>query len=165
MNYKSKSMIVTLAVGIAVLVAYAIYIATGNAPSQDDIKEWAVLMLKFIAVAVIATIVGQIIFHIVLAAGFAARNNDITGKETERMIKSESIEDERDVQISAKSLRIGYVMVGIGFVSMLFMLAAEQSFAAALNAIFIFSLAGGIAEGVVSVCLYERGIRRVGCDG
>jgi hypothetical protein len=163
MIYKSKRTLVNIAAGIAILIIYILYVTGGNAPGTDDVKEWAILMLKFIGLGVVVIIPAQIIFHIGFSISLTVKDKKEDG-EIKRVIKSESVEDERDSMISLWSMRVGYALVGIGCVAMLFLLALEYPVIFALNIMFLSALFAMIAEGTVSVFLYETGARMTRFD-
>ncbi|MCL2058765.1 MAG: hypothetical protein FWH01_06850 [Oscillospiraceae bacterium] len=73
MSYTSKKNIVSVAAGIALMVAYIIYARGAKAPAAVDVKAWAVALLVFIGIGVGAQIVLQVLFHIALAIGLAAK--------------------------------------------------------------------------------------------
>ena len=116
-------------------------------------------MLVFIGIGIAAVIVIQIIFHIVTAIGIAIKEQEHDDKEIERHLLSLVVEDERDKLISLKSTHIGYVFVGIGFVVALAELALGMSSVVALHTLLGAFSVGSIAEGIASICFYEKGVR------
>src|SRR3990170_46915 len=70
MSYQEKRTIVMIVTGVMVLAAYCIY-AFGQVQAgmvaAGDLKYWARTMLIFIGIGIAATIVIQIIFHILLS--------------------------------------------------------------------------------------------------
>jgi hypothetical protein len=158
MSYKSGIKLINVIVAVAMLFVYVIYASGSGAPDQNDLREWALTVLKFIAAAVVATIVMQILYHIVLSAKLAVKE----GKDDngiEREIASLAKEDEMDKQIGMRSERAGYICVGIGFLVTLLALVFDASAVTALNIMFGAFVIGGIIEGSISVYLYERGVR------
>ncbi|MDR1531874.1 MAG: hypothetical protein LBS62_06775 [Clostridiales bacterium] len=148
MSYNSKKNISSIAAGILIIAAYAVYAFGERAPAPDDLKSWATAMLVFIGIGVAAVIVIQIIFHIVLAVGIAAKEQDCNGKEVERIISSSMVEDEREKLITLKSAHVGYICAGIGFIAALVALACGWSAVAALHILFGTSAVGSVAEGI-----------------
>ena len=159
MTFKSKRTIVSMMAGVILAVAYIMYALGTKAPSLSDISAWAVAMLVFIGIAIVASIVIQILFHILYSIGIAVKERDLDDKEVERIIESETVEDEDDKTISLKTSRAGYFCTGIGFIIALVWLAfmgtsMVVAFHILLGAIFI----GSFIEGIMSVRYYERGI-------
>ena len=158
MSYNSKKTIAAISTGILLAVAYVIYALSEHSPATEDLKSWAIAMLVFIGIGVAAVIVVQIIFHIALSIGIAVKEQGQDDKTVERIIASTVVEDERDKLISLKSSHIGYIFAGLGFVAALVALAFGTQFMTALHIMFGTFSGGGIAEGIVSVYFYERGI-------
>ena len=145
-------------IAVVMLFVYVVYASGSNAPDQDDLSEWAVTILKFILGAVIAMIVAQIMYTIVLSAKLSVKEGK-DDKGVEREIASLAKEDEMDKQIGMRSERAGYICVGIGFMVTLLALVFDTSAVTALNMMFGAFLIGAIIEGSISVYLYERGVR------
>ena len=141
MSYNSKKTITSVVAGVLLNIAYIIYALGEHSPAPDNLKSWAIAMLVFIGIGIAAVIVIQIIFHIVTAIGIAIK------------------EHERDKLISLKSTHIGYVFVGIGFVVALAELALGMSSVVALHTLLGAFSVGSIAEGIASICFYEKGVR------
>lgn len=160
MTLKSKRNIMSMAMGVLTFVAYLIYALGNSAPHAEDLKAWAIVMLVFIGISIAVQIVAQIAFHIAVAVGIAAKEREKDGKAVERIIKSEMTEDERDRRINQKSSHIGYICVGIGFVAALIALAFGALAVAALHILLAACFAAGLTEGIVNVCLYEKGCKK-----
>ena len=166
MSYQEKRTIVSVLTGIAVLAAYCIY-AFGQAQAINvaptDLKFWALTMLIFIGIGVGASIIIQIVFHILLSIGLAIKktieNGTVDDKVIEQEIGSEMVEDEMDKLIELKSTRVGFAIAGIGFVAALLSLILNYSPAVMLNVLFISFCAGSILEGFAQLYYYRRGIR------
>jgi len=161
MTFKSKRTIATLIAGIILIIVYIIY-ATGKfAPAPEDLKSWAVTMLIFIGIGIAAVIIIQILFHIVFAIGLAAKERAqgrSPDQNVERELSSEMIKDEMEKQIALKAGNIGHWFAGLGVIALLVALASGISFVLALHIVvgaFVFS---GIAEGIASIYLYEKGV-------
>ncbi len=169
MSYPEKKTITSITTGLLVLAAYCIYVWSrlnaGNLP-QDDLKFWAVTMLVFIGIGVIATIIIQIVFHVLLSVSIAVQekmmNADCSDKEVEkaveRSIGSEMVEDEMHKLIELKSSRVSIVFMGAGFVAGLVTLAFQVSPVIMLNILFAACSLGSIAEGFAQLRYYRRGL-------
>jgi hypothetical protein len=154
MSYQAKRTIVSIITGAAVLTAYCIYAfgpGRAGAAVSGDLKYWAITMLKFIGIGVAASIVIQIVFHILLSVSVAIKkkiqDENCDDKEIEKSIGAEMVEDEMDKLIELKSTRVGFVFAGIGFVAGLFSLVLNYSPVVMINIIFISFMAGSIFEG------------------
>ena len=159
MTFKSKRTLVSMAAGTALTAAYVIYALGGRAPAPEDLRAWALTMLVFIGIAVAASVVIQILFHIAYSVGVAVRDRALSDKEVERIVEAETAEDEMDALVGLKSSRIGYACSGIGFAAALVWLAFfGASAVTALHIMLGAVCAGSFAEGVISIKLYERGV-------
>lgn len=165
MSYQEKRTITSITTGILVLTAYCIH-AFGKYRSgavvQGDLKFWAITMLTFIGIGIAATIIIQIVFHILLSMGIAIKK-EMSGeknddKEIEKSIKLEMVEDERDRLIDLKATRVGFALAGIGFIAALFSLVLQYSPVVMLNILFITFSVGSIFEGFAQLFYYRKGI-------
>ncbi len=166
MSYQEKRTIVSLLTGVAVLAAYCIY-ALGQyqsgAATPDDLGFWAGTMLKFIAIGVVAAIIIQIVFHILLSISIAVREA-VHGCEPDdavidKTINAEMVEDEMDKLIELKSMRVAFALAGIGFVLGLISLVLNYPPAVMLNILFLSISIGSILEGGAQLIYYRRGVR------
>lgn len=165
MSYQVKKTITAIISGVVVLGVYLFY-AFGRYQSgllaPDDLKSWAQLMLIFIGVGIAATIVIQIIFHILLSIGIAIKENIKNGsckdENIENQIQLEMVEDEMDKLIELKSLRVGAIVAGAGFVISLIFLALGYPPMFMLNIVFISFSFGSILDGFTKLYYYKRGI-------
>lgn len=165
MTYQVKKTIAAIISGVVVLGVYLFY-AFGRYQSgllaPDDLKSWAQLILIFIGVGIAATIVIQIIFHILLSVGIAIKENMKSGsckdENIENQIQLEMVEDEMDKLIELKSLRVGAIVAGSGFVISLIILALGYPPVFMLNIVFISFSFGSILDGFTKLYYYKRGI-------
>jgi len=166
MSYQEKRAIVSIVTGIFILAAYCIHVYgkyQSGVIASDDLKPWAATMLVFIGIGVIATIIIQIVFHILLSIAIAAQqklqNANCDDKEIGVRIESEMVVDEMDRLIELKSERIGFGVAGVGFVIALVSLVLNFPLAIMINIVFAsFSLAS-LVEGFTQLYFYKRGIR------
>jgi hypothetical protein len=166
MSYQEKRTIVMMATGALVLAAYCIYAfgqVQAGAVTAGDLKFWARTTLIFTGIGIVATIVIQIIYHILLSIGIAVskkvRNADLADEEIEKSIQAEMVEDEMDKLIELKSNRIGVMLGGFGFVAALVAVLLGYSAVLLINMVFISFSLGTIAEGFAQLYYYRRGIR------
>lgn len=165
MSYQEKRTIVNMISGVLVLVAYSIYALNrynSGAAAASDLKSWAGAILIFIGIGIAATIIIQIVFHILLSIFIAVekkiQDQTYDDKEIEKSIKSEMVEDERDRLIDLKSTRIGFALAGGGFIAALVSLLLDYSPVVMLNILFISFLAGSLVEGFTQLYYYRRGV-------
>jgi hypothetical protein len=165
MSYQEKRTITTMITTALVLATYCIY-AFGKyqagAVAAGDLKFWATTMLIFIGIGIVASIVIQIVFHILLSIAIAVtekvRDVNCDDKEIERSIEVEMVEDEMDKLINQKSMMVGFAIAGFGFVAGLVSLVLNYSPMVMLNIMFISFSAGSVLEGFVQLYFYRRGI-------
>lgn len=166
MSYHEKKTIASMISGILVLAAYAVY-AIGKyragAAAPDDLRFWATAMLIFVGIGVAATIVIQILFHIVLSVSLAVKESVETGKcddkNVEKTIKAQMVEDEMDKLITLKSMRVSFAITGTGFVAGLVSLVLGGAPAVMLNILFVTFSLGSLVEGFAQLHYYRSGIR------
>lgn len=165
MSYQEKKVVTSSFTGALVLAAYCIYAFgqynRGEVP-PGDLKFWAGAMLIFIGIGVAAAIVIQIIFHILISISIAVkekmRDEQCDDKEIEKSIELEMVEDERDKLIELKSMRVGFIFAGIGFVGGLVSLLLSYSPVVMLNILYISFCVGSLLEGAAQLYYYRRGV-------
>lgn len=165
MSYQEKKTITSMVSGLILMGAYAIHAwgryQAGTVPATD-LSFWATLMLKYIGVGIIITIIMQILFHILLSVGVAVRekirDETCDNKAIEQTIKHEMVEDERDKLIELKSMRVGFILAGIGFITALFSLILGYPPVLMLHILFFSFFAGSILEGFFQLHYYRQGI-------
>jgi hypothetical protein len=164
MSFQEKRTITTIVTGASVLAAYCLY-AFGKyrsgAVAQGDLKFWAVTMLVFVGIGIVAGIVIQIVFHILTSISIAIKekmkNMECDEKVIEKSIGAELVEDERDKLIGLKSTRFGFYLSGFGFILALVALVLGFSQVVMLNMMYISFSAGSITEGIAQLVLYRKG--------
>ncbi len=166
MSYQEKRTIVNIITGAVILAAYCVYAFnqyTSGEVTLNNLEFWARTMLIFIGIGVVATIIIQIVFHILLSISIAVKDTIVNGqsddKAIEKTIDAEMVEDEMGRLIELKSLRVGFAMAGIGFVVGLISLVLNFAPAIMLNILFISISLGSIFEGGVQLFYYRTGIR------
>jgi hypothetical protein len=165
MSYQVNRTIVSIVTGALILAAYCIY-AFGQyqsgAVAPGDLKFWAGTILAFIGIGIVASIVIQIVFHILLSIAIAARkkiqNEACEDKEIEKSIQAEMVEDEMDHLIELKSMQIGFFLSGFGFIAAMVSVVLGYSPVVMLNILFISFCGGSLFEGGVKLYFYRKGI-------
>ena len=166
MSYQVKKTTTSIVTGILVLAAYFIYTfgrVHAEAAAPDGLKFWATTILIFIGIGVVASIVIQIVFHILLSISIAVKkkilNEKCEDKEIEKEIKAEMVEDEMDKLIELKSMRLAFIVAGIGFIAALVSLVLNYPPAVMLNILFISFGAGSLFDGFAQIYYYRRGLK------
>lgn len=121
---------------------------------------WARSMLVYIAIGVIAIILSMIVLHILLAVSITAGRH-LDNRSAKRHEDTEDYfdpEDEMDRLIDLKAGKIGYAVVGIGFVAGLVSAALGAAPAIMMNMVFLSFLLGNLLEGTVKIYFYRRGV-------
>jgi hypothetical protein len=165
MSYHERRTIVSLISGALVVAAYCIY-AFGRLQSgaidATDLKFWASAILTFVGIGVAVSIIIQIVFHILMSIAIAVkkkiRDEQCDDKEIEKSINAEMVEDEMDKLIELKSMRVGFIIAGIGFIAALVSLAVGYSAAVMLNILFLSFSGGSLLEGVAQLYFYRKGV-------
>ena len=164
MSYQEKKTLVSIFTSTLLMLSYCLY-AFGKAGMEhaDDLQFWAKTILIFIGIGIVALIVIQIVFHILMAIGKAVqqkmKDESIDDKEIERSLEREMVEDEMDKLIELKANKIGYSFVGFGFVAGLIAVTFGASAVALLNILFLASWLGSFVEGLMQIRYYRKGLR------
>ncbi|MHC1734860.1 MAG: hypothetical protein AB9921_04230 [Erysipelotrichaceae bacterium] len=165
MSYQEKRTLFSIVSGILILVTYGIY-AYGKYQSgamiADDLTFWAKTILTFIGIGIVVNIVGQIVFHILIAIQIAIKEkiHDVNADEKaiEKSIENEMVTDEMDKIIELKSMRIGFFVSGMGFMSGLIMLVLNYSPVVMLQIVFVSFSVGSLLEGFLQLYYYRKGV-------
>lgn len=165
MSYHEKRTIAMIITGILVLIVYSIY-AIGQyragAAAPDDLRFWATAMLIFVGIEVAATIVIQVLFHILVSISIAVKetiHGQCDDKKLEETIDAEMVEDEMDKLIDLKSMRVSFTIAGAGFAAGLVSLVLGWAPAVMLNILFGAFSIGSLVQGFTQLYFYRSGIR------
>lgn len=159
MTIKSKRTMTSIVSSLLIIASYLIYNFGNIAPQPERLSGWATRMLIFVGIGVVAQIIIQILFHILMTIDIAVKEHDGDEKKAERMLSSSMYEDEMDKLIQLKSTRMGYFCVSVGFLAALVAIALGIESIYALHIVIGSFAFGTIVEGAVAVYFYERGIR------
>lgn len=165
MSYQEKRVMVSVMTGLALMAAYGVN-AYGKyragLASPADLGIWAVTMLKYIGVGIVAAIVIQIVFHILMSVAIAAKESirdEACGDEhIKKTIALEMVEDEMDKLIELKSMKIGFAVAGGGFMLSLITLAMGMTPVLMLNLLFAAFGIGSLLEGAAQLYYYRKGV-------
>lgn len=120
----------------------------GVLDDSEIFKFWAIIILIFIPISIVARIIITIIFHIIEAMVQTAKGNDIE----EEM----DIVDDRDKLIQMKASAISMYIFSIGFILAL----ATQLFDVSNHVFFIVMIVAALITDVVSESIMIRYYRR-----
>ncbi len=148
MSDQQKRSIISIICTSLVYIVYCIYLyqkyQAGELDPINDFRFWGSVILILIAVQIVFNIVITIIFSIVYA--IITNDQDCS-----------SFTDERDKLIELKSIRISYIVVGIGFlISMVTLVIGMPPFVMFNIVFFSFNLAEIIGS-VSQLYFYKRG--------
>ncbi len=164
MSYQEKKTLLSLVTSVLLMASYCFY-AFGKAGMEhiNDLQFWAKTILVFIGIGVVALIIIQIVFHILMAISKAIRQklseNEVDEEEIGRSMRVETTEDEMDKIIEMKSNKFGYTIMGLGFMAGLIAIAFGASAVAMLNILFFSTWTGSFIEALMQIRYYRRGIR------
>ena len=112
MTYNEKKSLTNIISGVLITTIYSIIIyqkyLNGGLDDSNIFKFWAIIILIFIPISIVARIIIMIIFHILEAIVQAAQGNDIEDEM--------DIVDERDKLIQMKASAISMYIFSFGFV-------------------------------------------------
>jgi len=166
MSYQEKRTLFTILSGLFILISYGLY-TYGRIQSGlnafEDLKFWTNSMLMFIGLGIVITIIGQIVFHILIAISIAikekVKDQNTSEAHIEKTIQSEMVSDEMDKLIEMKSMQISFFFAGMGFVVGLILMAFDYSVVIMLNLLFVSFSLGSILEGIAQMFYYRKGLR------
>lgn len=166
MSYQEKRSVVSIFTAILTLGSYCAYAhgkMQSDAIATDQLNIWAGIMLMFIGIGIAAAMVIQLIFHFLLSVTVAVQEKRQKGicdeTEMERKIESDMVTDERDKLIELKSMKVGFIVISIGFVIALISQVLNHSSAVMLNIVFISFYASAIIGGLIQIYYYRKGVR------
>ena len=157
MPYQAKKTLISLVSSLIILVLYITNILP-QIGTLTNISDWAKIMLVHIGLGAIITIILHIIFHIYLSVSIAIKERDKDDKAIERSINQEMVEDEMTKLIDLKSLQVGCIVTGIGFVSGLVLLSIGYNMILVLNIMFLSFFIGSVIEGLVNIFFNLKGV-------
>ena len=161
MSYQEKRTVISMVMGVLILAVYCIYtftrVGTG-AVDFNNLKFFALTMMIFIGIGIVAMIILQILFHIALSVSIAVKEDCKDDKKIEKAIEATVIEDEMDKLIELKSGKIGFALTGAGFIAGLITLLFSCPPAVMLNILFLSFGAGSLAGGAMSIYYYRKGV-------
>ncbi|MFC4403735.1 hypothetical protein [Gracilibacillus xinjiangensis] len=166
MSFHEKKAIILMLTGTIILVAYCTYAYQKyqlGVIGTNDMKFWSGIILLFIGIGIVAAIIIQIIFHIIHSIAVTVqeriRNGHRNEKEIQKTIESDMVPDEMNRLIELKSIKIGFIVVAIGFVTALVSQVLDYSSAVMLNILFLSFFAGSLSQGLAQLYFYRKGVK------
>jgi hypothetical protein len=152
MTYNEKKSLTNIISSILITTIYAVVIyqkyLNGTLDDANIFKFWAIIILIFIPISIVARIIIMIIFHIIESVF-----QTVKGEEIEDEM---DIVDERDKLIQVKSSAISMYVFALGFIVAL----VTQLFNVSNHVFFIVLIVAGLISDIVSESLIIRYYRR-----
>lgn len=153
MSYQeSKSLTNTISTiiitGIYALVVYQRVLA-GIADTTDVFRFWAITILIFIPISIVARIIIMIIFSIINAVVQTAKGEEIEDVD---------IVDERDKLIELKTMRISLIVFALGFILALVTQVTQMSNHMFFITIIIFGVISEVVSDTTTIIYYRKGV-------
>lgn len=140
-----SSIIIT---GVYALVVYQRYL-NGSVDTTDVFRFWAITILIFIPISVVARIIILIIFSVINATV-----QTVKGEE----VDVEDFYDERDKLIELKATQISLIIFSLGFILSLITQLTDMSNHMFFITLIIFGVISEVASEVVKIIYYRKGV-------
>ncbi|MCF7930691.1 MAG: hypothetical protein K9L02_04170 [Acholeplasmataceae bacterium] len=153
MTYQEGKSLTNIISTLTITGVYALFmyqrVLNGMTDTSDVFKFWAIAILIFIPISIVARIIIMIIFSIINATIQTAKGEEID---------VDDIVDERDKLIELKSMRISLIIFSLGFILALFTQILDLS-----HHMFFITLVGfGVISEVISdtsmIIYYRKGV-------
>lgn len=158
MSYQEKKSITNIISSIVITTVYALIVNSkyqnGDFDTTNIFKFWAMIILIFIGVSVVAKIVSMIVFHIGNEIGVSIKN-EITGSDE---VAHEDIVDERDKLIVLKTNVVSMYIFIIGFALALVTQLFDVSNHWFFITFVVFGFVADIASEIMTIKYYRKGV-------
>ncbi|MCK4523970.1 hypothetical protein KAU15_03495, partial [candidate division WOR-3 bacterium] len=134
--------------GIYAIIIYQRYL-NGTVDTTDVFRFWAVTILIFIPISIVARIFIMILFSIVNAAVLTAKGEDIDDND---------IIDERDKLIELKATKISLIVFSLGFILALVTQVTDMSNHMFFITLIISGVLAEIVSELLTVIYYRKGV-------
>lgn len=153
MSYQEQRSLTYLITNIILFTVYGLIIYNRYQAGQFDtdnlMRFWAIVILLYIPITIIARIVVTIVFVILHAIV-----SEVAGEGADEV---NMVSDERDKLIEMKSSQIELILIGVGFVAAL----VTQLFGLSVHAFFLtfvgFMFATDVLSEIANLRYYRRG--------
>lgn len=154
MSYQEKKSVTNIISSLLITTVYGVIMyqryLNGSIEDSNIFRFWAIIILVFIPISIVARIIIMIIFHILESVVQAAQ-----GKEVE---DSMSAIDERDKLVSMKSNSIAMYIFSLGFMVALVTQMFDVSNHVFFIVIIIFGLITDVTSESLMIRFYRRGV-------
>jgi hypothetical protein len=152
MSYQEKKSVTNivssiLITGVYTLIMYQKYLS-GSLDDSNIFKFWAIILLIFIPISIVARIIIMIFFHILEAIVQTAKGNEFDDQL--------EVEDERDKLIGMKASRVSMISFFLFFI----LAFITQLFNVSNHLFFITLILGGFLTDLISEILTIRYYRK-----
>lgn len=168
MTFQEKKSLVLISVTLTVLIAFVIshlnQVRMGEL-TMEDRGTWALSILAYCGVMVVANILVLILFHILSAIGMTigvSVRKEI-GTEDQKayldnLMDVEFKEDERDRSISLFAEKVSGIYLGLVILGAFILGAFEMSIGLILSELFVGAMATSIIKEIMAIKYYRLGI-------
>jgi hypothetical protein len=136
-----------LITGIYSLIVYQRYL-NGTVDTTDVFRFWAVTILIFIPISVVALIIIMIIFSIINSVVQTAKGEEI----------DDDITDERDKLIELKATKISLIIFSLGFVIALVTQVSNMSNHMFFITLIVFGVISEVVSQLATIIYYRKGL-------
>jgi len=134
--------------GVYALIVYQRYL-NGTVDTTDVFRFWALAILIFIPISVVARIIIMIIFTIANTVVQTAKGEELDDVD---------FVDERDKMIELKSMRIALMIFALGFILALVTQVTNMNNHMFFITIIIFGVISDIFSEVITIFYYRKGV-------
>lgn len=154
MSYQEKKSLTNIISSIIITGVYSIIIyqkyLNGSFDTSNIFRFWAIIILIFIPISIIARIIIMIIFHVMESVIQTAKGEEVD--------LDMDITDERDKLIEMKAAKVSMMVFALGFVIAL----AVQLLEVSNHSFFIIMILSGFLSEIVSdtlsIIYYRKGV-------
>lgn len=149
MSYNEKNNLLTLITSLLIMGTYFWRMYNMWIGGELDGEAANAIMGQSVLWLILASIIVNIIAHIIFAIVHAAITRDENPSH---------LVDERDRLIELKGLRVGYYILGVGFVTSMIVLAMGYPSILVFNLIVLSFALAGFAENITRITMYRLGL-------
>lgn len=156
MSYQEKKSLTNIISSIIITGFYALIIyqkyLNGTVDTSDVFRFWAITILIFIPISIVARIIIMIIFHIINSV-----INTVKG-EDEDDLDIIDVTDERDKLIELKATKISLMIFSLGFILALVTQVINMSNHAFFITLVVFAVLTEIISETFTIIYYRKGV-------
>ena len=153
MSYQEKKSLtnifsVIIITGVYALIVYQRYL-NGTVDTSDVFRFWAITILIFIPISVVARIITMIILAI---------SNSVVQTAKGEEIDNVDFVDERDKIIELKSMRMALMIFALGFILALVTQVFNMSNHMFFITIIVFGVISDVVSEIITIYYYRKGV-------